>query len=540
MSTMEFARKKIWILILSGLFVAFFFRGYLDAFQNNINNYVFSCTDFGQYLSDIRNYKKEGVMLKEAVEVGREPHLFLLTSTWQRIAGVGDDLSLIWLTAMFFLLTILTAYIFLLKITGDTRICFIGTILIWFAFLQWHAFTFHNTRQLLWQLFLYILAYSATFFPRKILVNGFLLWGCMLTHRLSMLFWGWMLLLSIPFNKKNIKGFVWTLIFWFVITLPNTYLNLWSFLDTITWYVDVLSWKINTIWEVRKVPKEEMFWWSWITRGGDIEKIPLWTYVKLVPVFIVFILANFKRTFFLYRKTKVVNVLFLIIFSYISARLIFSNRVLIWLEWITIFFLVLNLKAAPKWPYKSILVSWLIFFSFVIINKNGHLIQRKVMYRVDTDKSVQFLKNRGDGNGYYFGSHCTSDLLWQISMPSAYNSIRIPVFGMTWIGKTDINFYTFADISWYWPKAFMEKPYVHELLKGKGIFTVLSKKLGDWDFISKIEKGQLNYDIEKNAELIYKWSWDDVFNYIFEIKKEKIKFYDSKNYFDLNIKALYK
>jgi len=64
--------RNLFLLAITILTVLFFFDEYLLAAFNGIEKYVFVRTDFGQYLTDVRNYNTNSY-IKDSMGFGRDP-----------------------------------------------------------------------------------------------------------------------------------------------------------------------------------------------------------------------------------------------------------------------------------------------------------------------------------------------------------------------------------------------------------------------------------------------------------------------------------
>lgn len=520
--------------------VCFFYRDYIAAMYNWSEKYLFSCTDFGQYITDTESYNTEGISLQNTVEVGREPGFFLITSTLQRVIQINNSDVLILATGLVYVLTILMWLCFIRRTDKREWIWILSIILFGLAFIEVHAFTFQNSRQLLGNLFLYNLIYLLIFFPKKIYVNGIILWGALLAHRLSMLA-ALVIIFSTGvyfffFDKKKFTLTIKILVIWLFTTLPNLYLNLWSFIDTFLWYKDIWTWKSTGVGESSARKTNTLLWWSWITRSSSGEENPLFLYIKLVPVIFAISISQIWKNIILKKKWIYMPLIMATIYCliHIGGKVIFANRVLITFEWFLIVILVCSIGGIFTKQAKSILVGILIIYCFILIKSDGNAISRKTIFYAENDASIRFLKSQKNIDSYYFGSHCTSDLLWQLGLPSAYNFIKTPVINVQ--KEDEINYYTFADISYKSGLELVDQPYVHDILKWKNIYVVFSEKLWDKKEVTNFKKKIQNYIVNKDVKIIFKGSGDETISYVLEINQEKVLYYDTLNYFRKNRK----
>lgn len=521
----KYYKYNIVLLLSSFLTVAFFFQGYIHVILDGIDKYVFTQTDFGQYLTDIRDYNSYK-NIQEVLSFWRDPGLFLVTASIQKIWWLGDKIVLIYTTGLIFFLSLLQIGLIIRKLL-NTRNIYLVILTCNFLFFQSHAFVFHNSRQMIAQFVLFGLLYMNTFYIKKVFIPSVFLAGCFLLHRMATIFSLvsiFILLASQSWKDKKIYlGGIWSIILGGIWSAPFLLVGIRDWLNTLVWFAKEQADTIG----IGGAEKSENLWFLWI-RTADNKRNALLNYFLTFPWIIIFITSHFK----LIIRKKILHISYMCLFlcTYVLLSITFSNRVLITLEWILIIIFIYGIGAASEQKnLKILLISCMAIFNFTTIFQNGSALTRKVMYTFPSDESLSIMRELNKEPAFFFSDGSGADLLAQLNYTSMTNYRALlnkeKIYSGIWI-------YSMFELSNLSVLNYETIPYVHEIFKWYNLYIVTYGYSGNSARQKLLKK--VDNDSKNNLEILFIGQWKNYFNTI--IKVNNASFFDSKNYFDLNIK----
>ncbi len=173
-------------------------QSYLITLWEGVNNFIIGCGDFGQYISETKDYLQEWVKLLHVMEVGKEPLFFLITSTYWRTTGLDAKESFIIMLLILKILIILWAYCIILNNTKNKVLSIAFSLLLCLSVVDSKG---GFARQTLANFYIIFLCFSWILLEKKMkwgkVVMIFFLSWCFLAHKISFLYWSLAILISI-------------------------------------------------------------------------------------------------------------------------------------------------------------------------------------------------------------------------------------------------------------------------------------------------------------------------------------------------------
>lgn len=539
-------KNRIYIIIIILFLVALIFSyilWYYPAIIDNFRSYIIRCGDFWQYLSEVQKYSKDGQFLINIVDVGKEPGLFLIESTFQRITWMIIPNTVIILESLIIqLLMILAFYVGIRNISKKKSIALLATTLITTAFLTNTLFTYLIARQVLANFFLlitFVFLENRSFHDKKwIFICWIFLANCFLAHRIGIMFgtlvlWSCLLYSIISRNKIWIKKYFFCLFLGIVLCLPYLTLEFWNIIYSLEWYSarNPYEWLLES-------SKWYISGWSFFTNQGSTDEVPIVHYLTYQSWVLILAVSFLKWMKSLIKKSLSLTLALLVIAGYVSLKLIFWVRILATLE---IFLLLFIGYGYFCWYMnrKKFLIVW--FFCFVMlwfISIIPKSIKDSRITNIQNDPSINFIKNNIPRNGtFLMGEYCVTDLASQLGYVGANNLVSAPVWKhkereLNW----EIQYYTAIALSDILVSSVGVTPYLHNVFKDLDVYILFRQSVEKKEDIDKLLDGTHPYFTSPYLDTVYR---DPLKKgrvlYIFHVKNNQINYFDTPNYAEKNL-----
>lgn len=508
-----------------------------------IDKYFMGCGDFWQYISETNDYLKEWIKLIDTMEVGKEPLLFLITSSFGRIAWLWGKASFI---IIFFgvikSLIVFVSYTIMFRRKQTRLLSMVFGIILWL--------TVVDSRNGFWRQALanmYIILFILwTLIPKNInfkmgFVISIFLSCCFLSHKIAFLYTGLILLyLTIKFlirkNWIELKKISLILIWAVILGIPFLYVMTGSFFWYMTNYIEKYIKINNGTQEVLNPGSTD------ISQGVSLVPWsgfhPIIDYIIFQWFLCIIVLVNFKKMLKRTPNTyeEIILIFLLLTVVHTSFAISFSNRMVLLLN--LLFAIEIGINGVPfqnKW-IKIFTISSVFFLcayaSFGIsfeINTT-----KKLARQIENDPSVTFFKeNISPRNSFIISDQC-----WSAFAEEMYYKSFINYLNMTYWNEQEFKRSWKSSFGeFYWQVAiFMEsvfqKNFAPASFKGKELYIIFWPR-----FVNKynqlVRKKDPYFYNSKNVDLIYSNSDQNVLiNYIFRIKNENLVYFDEINYLD--------
>lgn len=531
----------IWLLFV-------YYESYIRPIQNGWSNFIVLCADFWQYLTEAQKYSKNGVYLKEIIEVGKEPLLFVITSTLERLSGLKSEISLVIVSILAQILTVLAIYVWIYRTTKRRLTAILGLTLVSTAYLNNVSLVYLISRQILANSLLIIFfVFSLYVFHKNrtwYLVMSILVAAISMSHRM------WILFIGIYFIYIFIKSLIHTdfekikknltiIGLSLIISWPYNFLQIGDILLSIQWYL----WKNP---EQSFISGLETFQanistagWSFLINGNTTD-IPLVHYLKNQWLYLLIFFSSISAFKKLLKNKGVEEIvsIFLIILIYTSFNLIFWVRILTTLEIFLILILCLTVHN-KVWKNILRLTPLIAIYGIVFISQN--IINKPRTIEINNDPSIVFIQKTIDREASFFiGSYCVSDLASQLNYQNANTLAYAPLANRSVIPKdtTSINlhYYAVLEMSKILMDSIGQKPYIHEMLKDKDLYILFWYGTPDATMKQLYNKTH-PYFKSPYLELIYSHkNYQGYMRYIFKVKTQHMQYFDTLNYLKKNLK----
>lgn len=542
--------KTLPILIAIG-FTAIYLNSFIEWIINGWLNYYVRCADFWQYLYEAKKYTLPNVFLKDIIEVWKEPWVFLISSIFNRITWIDSGIALIVVAYIAHVITLLGIFIGIKRYTGSTATWILTLTLASTLYLTNTTLAFLTIRQNLSNSFLLLMLITPLLGInnfRKAIIGGIFMGGCILWHRIGLMFsiiWlsVYYFILIIKKEGKHFKHFLSIGWLGILLTIPYIALQLWDIIYTLEWYTSRIGLiKIDNS-AVVEVWDTKLDGWSFFSLSNTINWLPIGHYTKYVSYIIIISISNLKNIKkLLNRKTGLILTTFICVTIYIATKLIFWVRILATFEILLITVLWLTNQS----KLKKIAIFFLFWCILIWISSLAprSIVNPRILPKKN-DPWIDFLEKKiVKKNSYLVGPYCVADLAEQLWLEWSNSISYSPIWKhkereLSW----EINYYTAIDITTALMASIPYKPYVHNILRGKNLYFVF----GPWTSNSELwqlrNKTHPYYD-SPYLELIYgdysnNYEWSPrwvVVRFIFKIKNEYITYFEDINYLNKNLK----
>lgn len=546
-----FYKILIIFLVVSSCFL--YYRTRLEQLISP-NEYIRSCTDFGQYFLEVQEYVRwENII--DLMKVAEEPGIFLILSSFVRITNIPEKsvlpiFSMIAYCMMWLILSIIASKIFF-KSQGKYKLWFLVVLVYISLYWNINSQVAGIWRQVLGEIYILLLIMTSFYWNnRKIrLIMILFVWMSFLSHTFSTItvVGTYMLLIGYDFSlkidrKKKLKEHISVFLGGLLITLPYLYYVFFGYIYDYAVYLFRYIFGLSVLSAGEFNSGDGYFWYSGVKNTGfnffwpDPDHIlPILFYFLNYSYIIIIMVANLKIINFITKKS-IYKVFFIILTLYVSMRIDFSTRALLSFELIIIpiiSVLIFNFNKGRIFNLMSIVGIFYLGFLWVlnwIINKNFST-------NIANDASVSFIKNNFShkDNIYFMGGMCSSDIMAQLNINNAFNyhlnlrnarqdkaegkldftrTLRVTGNNILFLGRS---------------------PVLFDLFQGKEIYIVFTKS--DWRILPELNQWKHALFNKSYIELIYS-NTDKaaLVRYIFHIKNDAIIYSDTPNYISNNLK----
>lgn len=542
---------KILPILIAISFTAIYLNSFIEWIINGWLSYYVRCADFWQYLYEAKKYALPNIFLKDIVEVWKEPGVFLISSTINRITWINSGIALIIIAYAAHVITLLGIFIGIKRYTRSAAVWILVLIITSTLYLTNTTLAFLTIRQNLSNSLLLMVLIAPLFGTnnfKKALIWGMLMGGCILSHRIGLMFIiigliGYCFILSIKKEWRHFKYFLsmgWLGIF---LVLPYIALQFWDILYTLEWYISRIGLiKINDS-AVVEVWNSKLDGWSFFSLSNTIEWLPITHYTKYVPFVIIASISNLRNIKkLLNEKTGFTLITLFWITTYVSTKLIFWVRILATFE----ILLVTVLWLVKLWKIKKIailLLFWCVI-TWIWSLSSRSIINPRILPK-ENDPWINFLEKKiVKKDSYLVGPYCVADLAEQLWFEWSNSISYSPIWKhkereLSW----EINYYTAIDITTVLMSSIPYKPYVHNKLKGKNLYFVFGPGTSNSE-LWQLRKKTHPYYNSPYLELIYgdysnNYEWSPrwvIVRFVFKIKNEYITYFEDINYLNKNLK----
>ncbi len=534
-------RKRIYTSII--VFLIFwscflYFKEHLSKIFHP-NEYYLACTDFGQYIIELRDYMEDDKDYSELLKVSEDPGFFMIASNFLKITNVPIQ-SILTLSSMF-MYCLVGFCLFLLSLQGSSRnkylVGMIGVLLYVTLFWTIQSYISGIWRQIMGTVFFLVFLISQKYpNSRSYMIIGTIsVVMAIMTHRIFLLVCSASLLfillqwlfLSKKIHKKNICFvviIVWLILPYFLL-FSGYALHLFEYNQSLK-----LAWD-QMRWYFALQGPSKYLWWSFFWPKDD--NTALVHYLLYQGYIFIAFIAFWKKSIKKINKLYIFTLLFLL--AYVSFRFDFSVRILLVFEIIMIPVIAQNIFFNySRYINLFILVS-ISLLSFILLSPKVF----KWSPVRPIDESISFLLNNIDRNErhYFLSTTCGADLLGQLDLTNFFN-FQMPLLGMRQKKADNV-----PDVYELWGITrtsfiFLKRDKImFDFFKDKGrLFIIFIKN--DKVEVDLIKTGASDFLGKDYLHLIYPqhysvpWSW--IVQYIFEIDTEKIYFTDTKQYLQSN------
>ncbi len=558
--------KKIKLIIINSFIV---FLGisftllhayiYTSRMHEGLENYLFRCHDFGQYISESEDYSREWIELLRTMETGKEPFLFLIISSFKRLTGHNIQTSYIVTDIVIHTLTILFWYIMVLRLTKRKILWIMFIILMGTSLVDAVWLNKLFSRQALSNFFLLGLCASYTIALtakekniKQVILVGIFFWWAFISHRISLVFASISILLIWLYDihrkrYQNLKMlFLWVL-FWLILTAPYLTIFIWNF-------IEYLMLKFNNYLSINNGSKEfinssslDKSLWVAIIDWNNDNLSALWNFIQNQWFLLIGMIAGIKNILTFGQKEENTHqslfFLSILIIStlYISTSLSFSNRVvltfnLLLLIWIIIYFFSMQKnKYTVIIVFNLICVLWLSMAAPITISWEKTMARRA--FKADLDASISFMRTNINPEGsFLLGPHCMNEFGLQLWYETALNFSNLTLWQQKKkVAEGQINFEQLSWQSAALSYSLFENNFMIEQLENQKLYILFGPYF--WEKqkreIKKIKDKDPYYFSQDYIKLIYQNpdpAW--YLTYIFEVDETKLVYFADQNYFN--------
>lgn len=519
---------------------------FISAFLNWIENYIFRCGDFGQYVSEVRDYSIEGIRLIDTMEAGKEPLLFIIISSLNRVAGFNSSQWYIIIFLLAKVLILLWTFLISKSITKSNGTALAICIILGLSIIDSRAW---YVRQTLANMYLILLSFvfclkletsKAKWLPQMIILTG-----CLIAHKISFLYsLAWLsviFLLSILKGDHALRNRTFYLIWLsFLLGLPYLYLFLWNFIDYMYEYT-IRYWAIVT----KSV--EIVNWWSlnlseWTAVIPGVHWRTLFNLFYYQPFLLLLPITILKKLFQLKdQKNNFTLAILTISIIHISLNIAFSNRMVILsniLIIISISFLSGNRRR------KTLLLSLLVCLSAVSslpLNLLGTGMLKNYATNVKNDPGTIFIKeNINKEKSFFISDHCGTEYITQLGYKWYLNISQLTIYKQKELeAKWEATFEDWSGRINILTRSIFEKKFVPSKLKDMDLYIIYWPNFGseNQSQVKKIKNRDPQFFDNNHIELIYEnLDKNSYINYIFKVDWNKLVYFDDVNYLDRTLK----
>lgn len=503
------------------------------------HDYLIAPSEFGQYIVEAREYSEDVIFLKDVIEVGKEPGLFLLSGILTRISDLEPGKTLLLLSILNGILLTFSFYICLSRLTTNRRNVLLGTLIISALLLTSASKMQVSLRQNFSQIFLILLCFypktHSSIFSRTLITSIFLSMS-FLAHRIGLVFGFCSLFFALFFSlyKKNsffYKQYLYIFFFTLLLSFPFLFLQLGDFILSFRiefWIMGDNYFNPNeSFFSVQSLTGSSIGWWDLLTNQGVIYTRPIFHYFlqqSFIAIIVIFLL---KKSFSSINPYFLFGWMFLCLILYTSFQLPFATRVLITFEsFLVIFIFIANNHFKNAYSFVILVLIFLLSF----IQSSSRLLRPRII-DAKNDSSIQFIKSNIPTNSFLFGHPWVDDIGNQLWYYTANNIVSAPLYipvldSLNGSYQRPISYYTARDFASKMWISLVFDPYVHELFKDKNMYLIIV-----WSQKWIIKKYSNAHYESPYLELIFE-SPNTYFSHIFKVKKDLLNYYDSRKYFD--------
>lgn len=508
-----------------------------------LDNFFMWCGDFGQYVSETRDYLMEGVKLIEIMEVGKEPLLFIITSTLGRVTWLGAKESYVIIFSVIKILIVLTSCAIMMR----KKQTWFWSMIFWVIL----CLTIVDSssgfgRQTLANMYIILFILGALVQKNINLRSGFIisifLACCFLSHKIALLYTGVVLFyLTIKFlyykNWLEFKKILLILVCAIILWLPFISIGLASVYEFISDYIQKYIKIKSGTQEILNSGSID------ISKGVSLvpwsSPYPIINYIGFQWFLCILALASLKKIFNQNSSNKyseIIHVFFFITVIHTLFDISFSNRMVLFLNlliavenWIN------GLFTQSRWIKIFTLSTVFFLCAYASFSKNFEVHSiKKLARRIDNDVSVKFFQeNISSKKSLIISDHCGSEFAEQMNYTSYINYINLTY----WNEKEQIKLWktSFGNFSWQlniFMKSIFQKNFAPSLLKDTDLFIIF------WpNFVNKYRQQIIKKDPyfinSENVELIYaNPDPNNLISYIYKVKNENLIYFDEVNYLD--------
>lgn len=530
-------KKNIYVLLLIFLSCLLYYRTHINKIFYP-NDYFLSCTDFGQYLIELKNYSRENTYYRDILTVGEDPGFFIVASNLLRITNIPDQSILSILSIFMYCLVGFILFLLGVKLANKNRFFVWFICVLLYISLNWNINANYSGiwRQIMGHLFFLLFLFS--FYHRKnkwyIVIWIIFLSMSIITHRIFFVTWSatlfGMLVYSYFYDKKDFNKNIYFIFITLFLCAPYFI----YFVNYVLHFIDYLLINKNTeqfVWYQKyKGPKYLGYSFYWPNDGTT----PILQYFYSQGYMLIATSAFLKKTFKNFYWIYIFVFLFLL--CYVSLKIDFSARFLLIFELIIIPIAAINFTSYSRHQKLLIIASiFLVWFNMI----SGVRLQRIASQRIDMNEWIKFLTDHVDkkSNHFIMGTVCTGDLMSQLGYSNhfSYNMSLYRVREAK--ANQELDFGDLQDLvlaNIYYLKKDWK---LLDFFKNKAVYIVfIDQDIAEVDLIKKWRSDLLN---KPYISLIYPndssipWIWK--IKYIFKINNNLISYADVKTYFSQNV-----
>ncbi len=526
-------------------------RVYFQVFGNNLSDYIFRCKDYGQYISELIQYAKEGIMLLETIEVGKEPLFFVIVTNFIRLSGLEVHASYILIESLIHVLLLLAAYIIVKNITKNKIIALICLIILGNSLVNNLALDSLFSRQNLANFYLLFWCMSMVLVSRKstssfFVVGIFLAWS-LISHRVGLMFVTMTIVLLFGYNlykknQDNIKILFYTSIIGIILATPILWISIPSLYSYITAYIDRYIKIMN--WTQEYLDVSSLSLSQWVSLLHDSGYTPIIDYAFSLGFLLAIFLAGIKFNIIKWINSKkylTILTMGLLVVAYETTNMIFWNRIIILADMLIIVLVSVTMwKIFPNKLYRILIINigfclLLTMYAPLTITGLGNVKNR--VLNIKTDASISFIKNNIDPeNSFLIGDHCVSEFGAQIGYKTSINFGNLTVWWQT--EKMQNGGSSFEELGWrsnILARSLFAKNYMIGQLKGQDLYIPLGPyfEYKSQKYMDLIKKNDPRFFSADYIKLIYTSPDPTTYiRYIFKVDTSKLTYFDDVNYFD--------
>lgn len=545
--------KNLYIVLILLLTIGSCFLFYRTRLAQIINpeDYIRSCTDFGQYFIEIKDYTS-GDKITDLMKVAEEPWFFLIASSFVRITGISERSVLSIFSMIMYCLTSFIVAILPMKIIRQKKNIYclwILSVLIYISF-YWNinAQIAGIWRQILSQMYI-LLVLLISFYANNYktrLIGGLFIGMCIISHTFSMITilgtYACLIFFNLIFGKKKyeeLKKNVIILLLWIILTLPYVYYVYLGYIhnyaiylfEYMTWLnIKTVAWVVEGTNDYTEYLGEKNTGFNFLGPKANTISPLLFYYLNFSSVIIV-LLSNLKKlTISLNNDTY--RVYFLVILLYTSMKIDFATRGLLTLELVILPIVILAIEICKNWKLNKILNIIGIFFIWFLSISNL-IITKNYTKNISQDKSISYIRdNFSHKNNVYFMSNttCTADLMSEIGVNNGLNYHLKLTTAQEDKANGELDFTRVLRITSNNVRFLEQRPILFEFFRDKDVYIVITErdgqvllnriKLWEYPLLNKPYIELIYSNTEKNASI----------KYIFRVKKNEINYTDNPNY----------